>query len=184
MQFAILRIRGDGMKLVIFSDVHGKKTLLERIMRFNPDADNFLSLGDTEMTMDYLLDLDIIGVKGNYPRDPGLGYEHYMTFHGKKFMMTHGHKYKVQRGLKKLVRKAFDENVDVVLYGHTHIAQALYVNDVLLLNPGSVYRPRNHLKPSYCIMNIDKEGTITYEYRDSETNMQVGVEELREQIKH
>lgn len=171
------------MKLVIFSDVHGKKTLLERIMQFNPDADNFLSLGDTELTLDYLLDLDIIGVKGNYPRDPGLGYEHFMTFNGKKFMLTHGHKYKVQKGLKKLFLKAFNDDVDVVLYGHTHIAQATCINNILLLNPGSVYRPRNHLKPSYCIMYVDDKGEITYEYRDSETNMKVEVEELQEQIK-
>lgn len=171
------------MKLVIFSDVHGRKTLLERIMRFNPDADNFLSLGDTEMTLDYLLDLDIIGVKGNYPRDPGLSYEHFMTFHGKKFMLTHGHKYGVQRSLAKLAKKAFKEDVDVVLYGHTHVAQALYCDKVLMLNPGSVYRPRNHLNPSYCIMYITKDGKITYEYRDSETNMVVEVEELRKQFK-
>ena len=171
------------MKLVIISDVHGKKTLLERILRFNPDADNFLSLGDTEMTLDYLLDLDIIGVKGNYPRDPGLGYEHFMTFNGKKFMLTHGHKYGVHKGLKKLAKKAIQENIDVILYGHTHIAHALYCNDTLLLNPGSVYRPRNKQQPSYCIMYVSDKGDITYEFRDSSTNMVLDIEEIRKQLK-
>lgn len=171
------------MKLVIFSDVHGRKTLLERILQFNPDADHFLSLGDSELSMDYLLDLDIIGVKGNYPRDPGLGYEHYMEFHGQKFMLTHGHKFGVRGGLKKLALKAFKEEAKVVLYGHTHVAKATCINHVLFLNPGSVYRPRNKLQPSYCVMNIDKDGLIKYEFRDSATNMVLEVEEFREFIK-
>lgn len=171
------------MKIVVFSDVHGRKMLLERILRFNPDADSFLSLGDSELTLDYLLDLDIIGVKGNYPRDPGLGYDHYMIFNKQKFMLTHGHKYGVQRGLKKLALKAFNEEVNVVLYGHTHIAKATCINRVLFLNPGSVYRTRNELQPSYCIMNIEEDGLIKYEFRDSETNMVLEVDEFREYIK-
>jgi len=171
------------MKLVIFSDVHGRKILLERILRFNPDADNVISLGDSELTLDYLSDLDIISVKGNYPRDPGLAYEHFMTLNGKKFMLTHGHKYSVQRGLKKLANKAMKDGIDVVLYGHTHIAQALYVNDTLLLNPGSVYSSRNNVYPSYCIMYVSDQGKITYEFRESETNMVIEIGEVRQQIK-
>lgn len=171
------------MKLVIFSDVHGQKLLLERILRFNPDADQFLSLGDSELTLDYLLDLDIIGVKGNYPRDPGLGYTHFLEFHGHKFMMTHGHKFGVQRGLKKLAQKAFLEDAKVVLYGHTHIAKATCINHVLFLNPGSLYRTRNKIQPSYCIMHVEKDGLIKYEFRDSETNMVLELDEFREYIK-
>ena len=106
-----------------------------------------------------------------------------MEFHGKKFMLTHGHKYGVQRGLAKLAKRAFSEDVDVVLYGHTHIAKATCINHVLFLNPGSVYRPRNKVQPSYCIMNIEPNGLIKYEFRDSHTNMVLEVEEFREFIK-
>lgn len=181
--FDIIMNRGDYMKLVVFSDVHGNKFLLERIIEFNPDADAFLSLGDSELSQDYLQDLDIIGVKGNYPRDPGIGYEHTMVLKGKKFFLTHGHKYGVHRSMKKLAKKAIQDDIDVVLYGHTHIAQALYCDQILLLNPGSVNRSRNVENPSYCIMHISNDGKITYEFRESETNMEIDIKIIKERLK-
>ncbi|MCK5388336.1 MAG: hypothetical protein KAJ22_03545 [Candidatus Izimaplasma sp.] len=55
------------MKVVVFSDAHGCKIIIERIISFNPDANYFISLGDSELPLDFLMDLDIIAIKGNYP---------------------------------------------------------------------------------------------------------------------
>ena len=63
------------MKIVVFSDAHGNKKAIERILDFNPDATHIISLGDSELRHNYLLDLNIIAVKGNYPLDGGIGYE-------------------------------------------------------------------------------------------------------------
>lgn len=170
------------MKLVLFSDVHGNDFMLERIMLFNPDADHFLSMGDSELTMDYLLDLDIIGVKGNYPRDPGVDYDHILMVNNKKILMTHGHKYGVQRGLNKLIKKAIEEEIDIVLFGHTHVAEVIKYNNIILLNPGSVYRSRGRNYPSYCIMNITDDGIVTFEFRESETNMVIELDEIKNNL--
>ncbi len=157
------------MKLVAFSDAHGNREIVERIISFNPDADYFISLGDSELPLDYLLDLDIIPIKGNYPRDAGFVYERDFEVGGKKIFLTHGHKYGVHRDLRKLLKKAFQTDYDMVLFGHTHIAYQQKVGTVLLINPGSVTRARNQMKPSYVIINI-VDNEIQWTFKESETN--------------
>jgi putative phosphoesterase len=159
------------MKVVVFSDVHGNRDLLERIISFNPDADYFLSLGDSELPLGYLQDLDIIAVKGNYPRDAGFGYDNDIVLNGKKILMTHGHKYGVHKSLKKLLKKGFKDEYDIILYGHTHVPRVDKADNLLLMNPGSVYKPRTTPIGSYLLLFIEKDGTMTYEYRESETNL-------------
>ena len=73
------------MKVVVFSDAHGNKTIVERIMSFNPDADYVVSLGDSELPIDFLMDLDIIAIKGNYPRDGGFAFESILELEDKSF---------------------------------------------------------------------------------------------------
>jgi putative phosphoesterase len=158
------------MKIVVFSDIHGHKELVERIMLFNPDADYFISLGDTELKLNYLLDLDIIPIRGNYPRDPGLSYEHYMEVNGVKIMLVHGHKYRVNRGLQDLYEKAEEKDCDIALYGHTHILAYDKVNGVILANPGSAHRSRNELSPSYLIIDIEKNKQVQFHYHNVSTN--------------
>ena len=162
------------MKLVVFSDAHGYKEIVERIVNFNSDADYFISLGDSELEQDFLLSNDIIMIKGNYPRDPGFVYEREMEVEGLNFFLIHGHKYGVQRSLKKLIKHTINNNYDVVLYGHTHIADVMKVGKALILNPGSCARPRNDVAPSYLVIEII-EGVLTYNYKESFTNSTIEV---------
>jgi len=158
------------MKVIVFSDAHGNKIILERIVSFNPDADYIISLGDSELPLNFLVDLDIIPIKGNYPRDAGLVYESVLKVGNKKLLLVHGHKFKVQKTLTKLLTHAMDLDVDVVLYGHTHIAKVDKVNTITLLNPGSIKNPRSKLAPSYLILEITDE-SFKYTFKEAETNI-------------
>jgi len=158
------------MKVVVFSDVHGNRDILERIISFNPDAEYFISLGDSELPLSYLTDLDIIAIKGNYPRDAGFAYESEMKLNGVKIFITHGHKYGVHKGLKKILHKGFKGEYDLILYGHTHVARVDKADNLKLINPGSVYRPRSKEPASYLILNIEKDGTYEYVFKEAETN--------------
>jgi putative phosphoesterase len=161
------------MKLVVFSDIHGNKMILERILSFNPDSDYFISLGDTEVSHDYLENLDILAVKGNYPRDPGFDYEGELEVEGRRIFFTHGHKYKIRNGIKKLFQKGMSGNYDLVLYGHTHIPEVNVINGVTLVNPGSANAQRIDRNPTYVIIYIEKEKEMKIEYRESHTNLVV-----------
>jgi putative phosphoesterase len=162
------------MKLVIFSDAHGYKEIVQRILDFNSDTDYFISLGDSELQLDFLVDNDIIPIKGNYPRDAGLVYEKDLVIEGKKIFLTHGHKYGVHRGLKKLAKYCISKNCDISLYGHTHIASLVNIGTVTFVNPGSCARSRNELPPTYLIIIIE-EDKVTYTFKESLTNTTIEV---------
>ncbi len=73
-----------------------------------------------------------------------------------KIGLTHGY---VGEGynIKMNAYKAF-KNVDIIIYGHTHRPSIEYYNDVLMINPGSLTRPRTKNKKStIAILNIDNE---------------------------
>ena len=160
------------MKVVVFSDAHGSKIIIERIISFNPNADYFISLGDSELPLDFLMDLDIIPIKGNYPRDAGIAYESVLEIENKKIFITHGHKYGVHRSLMKLLKHSLTNGYDITLYGHTHIAKVDKVNDLILLNPGSIKSPRTKVLPSYLILNITKD-SIDYIFKEAQTNITI-----------
>ena len=162
------------MKLVIFSDAHGYKEIVQRILDFNSDADYFISLGDSELQLDYLVENDIIPIKGNYPRDAGLVYEKDLVIEGKKIFLTHGHKYNVHKGLKKLVKNCISKDCNIALYGHTHIASNVKIGPVIFANPGSCARSRNELPPTYLILII-KEDEVTFTFKESLTNTTIEV---------
>jgi hypothetical protein len=162
------------MKVVVFSDVHGVKMVVDKIVELNPDADYILSLGDSELQEDYLRTHDIICVRGNYPRDPGFLYDSNITIEGKKIFFTHGHKYKVGRSIVKLVKLAINKEYDIVLYGHTHIAALDVENGITFANPGSCAKSRTLLPPTYLIITIEK-GATTFTFKDSFTNQTIEI---------
>lgn len=159
------------MKVVVFSDAHGNKEAIKRILEFNPDAEYIISLGDSELKHNFLQDLDIIAIKGNYPRDGGFVYESILEVEGKRLFLTHGHKYGVSTDMRKLLAKGMETEVDLVLYGHTHIPKFDNVAGVFYINPGSIGSPRSKNASSYLILNIERDKETTYMFRESQTNL-------------
>ncbi len=70
--------------------------------------------------------------------------------------MTHGHRYYVTMGINNLHYHAKDTHVNVVLFGHTHVAMEEYREGILFLNPGSCTQPRDGKRPSFAILDIGK----------------------------
>lgn len=157
------------MKLVVFSDAHGYRELVDKVLDYNPDADYVISLGDSEMEQEYFLQKDIIHVKGNYPRDPGFVYERDLMVGSLKILITHGHKYKVHRTLDKLMKHAISNEYSIALFGHTHVLYQQTIGKSTIINPGSLSNPRSSYPPSYCIITTD-ENTFTVVFKDAWTN--------------
>jgi len=157
------------MKIVVFSDAHGDKQAVESILRNNLMADMIISLGDSELQNSFMQNNDIIAIKGNYPLDAGFIYEKLITVLGKRIFLTHGHKFNVRRGVDKLYYKALETEADIVLYGHTHIPKTDKVHKTLIINPGSISKPRNFENPTYLIIEIN-DGVIDYKFIDLRTH--------------
>ena len=55
-----------------------------------------------------------------------------------------------------------DDNVDVVLHGHTHVPRNERVGGVLFLNPGCVTRPNRGAPPSVAHLEITADGKMQW----------------------
>jgi putative phosphoesterase len=85
---------------------------------------------------------NVIAVRGNVDRGPwsaDLKEWEYLDFHGKTIFIIHD--------LSHLEIDLKAAKVDVVIYGHSHIASKEYKNGVLYLNPGSA-GPRRFALPA------------------------------------
>ncbi len=128
------------MKIIVVSDSHGSYRNLKQIMLLNRNADVVVHCGDSRDELDEIKlefpDKVYHCVKGNCDWEP-LPLTEEFTVEGVKFMACHGHAYHVKYGTGELERAARERGVDVVLYGHTHIASDEYRDGLRLLNPGS-----------------------------------------------
>ena len=149
------------MKLFVISDTHGKvDKALDIIDKFS-DISLVIHLGDMEkdaIEISAHTDKDVISVRGNNEayscKTPE--YRVLETEYG-KILLTHGHRDQVEFDLQRLIYRALESDCKAVFYGHTHIPMYLEVDDIHVLNPGSLSLPQNSQTGSYAIVNISKD---------------------------
>jgi putative phosphoesterase len=124
--------------------------------------DGALHLGDGFFDLDGAVEgLFVMKVAGNgdalHDEPPFKSFE----IAGKNIVMTHGHLYGARAGnVSGLLRLAKETNADICLYGHTHAPLITRQDGVLIMNPGSVSRPRSAPFPSYGVIEIEPDGAV------------------------
>ena len=157
------------MKVLIVSDTHRKDDNLERIIEEEAPFDMLIHLGDAEGSEHAIAtwvneDCDLEIILGNNDFFSCLDKEKELMIGRYKVLLTHGHYYNVSLGVERLEQEARDRRLDIVMYGHTHrpfyeVEKKEGDKDLIVLNPGSLSYPRQDgHKPSFMLMEIDKEG--------------------------
>lgn len=153
------------MRIIVVSDTHEIGAPLLSIIRKNPDADLFLHLGDgwrdVQNARLKFPEIDLRMVRGNgdvVPEIPQIATVH---LEGHRILYTHGSHYGVNYSLENLKALALENQVDIVLFGHTHIRHSSYENGVYFLNPGSASLPRDGKPPSYGWIDLTEAGVVT-----------------------
>lgn len=145
------------MKIIIMSDSHLKNETVLSIIHHYPDADYFIHCGDVGKDIHQSSIPNFYIVKGNndYSDFPK---ELLLTIDNKRYFITHGDRYQVDLGIDALIKKAKEENANVVLYGHTHHPEAKKIDNILVINPGSVTFPCGGqiFVPCFCILENDE----------------------------
>ena len=149
-------------KLLIMSDTHGDTTLAEKVLKMNPDVDIVIHLGDyyrdAEKLQRLYPDVRFEYVYGNCDFMIGnVPMEKLIEIEGQRILLTHGHRYSVKWGIEKLQDKAHNDNIQLLLFGHTHMQQVTYGHGYIILNPGSISEPRGNDEESYAIVIIDNK---------------------------
>lgn len=134
------------MLIGIVSDTHRIKEYIKKACEYTKDCDLVIHLGDNiedaaEIKQYY--GGKIINVRGNCDFTKDVPSERIEIIENKKFFITHGHNYNVKSNMINLKYKALEIGADVVLFGHTHIAQIVEDDGILFINPGSVSMPRD-----------------------------------------
>ena len=154
------------MKILVVSDTHGHTKNLERVLEKVGDIDLFIHCGDLEGGEDYiraLVDVPCYMVAGNNDWFSDLQREMEISVDDYRIWITHGNNYGESMGPERLLEEAAARNVDVVMYGHTHRPLIEYQDNIVIVNPGSLSYPRqNGRKPSYLIMEIDRDHEAHY----------------------
>lgn len=150
------------MKILVISDTHGETDKAIKAIKNNQDIDLIIHLGDyfrdAQKISDIFPGIPIEYIYGNSDfMVSDVPSEKLLQYSGKKIFITHGHRYSVKWDYDKLYRKAEEMKVDVILFGHTHVADMVKKEGYYLVNPGSISSPRDDASESYAIINIDDE---------------------------
>ena len=150
------------MKILVISDTHGDIEKAEEVIRKNKDISLIIHLGD------YFRDAQKLS--GMFPEIPveyiygnsdfiieDTPAEKMLEYKGKRIFITHGHRYSVKWDYDKLYKKAEEMNADLLLFGHTHVADIVEKEAYFVVNPGSISDPRDNSDESYAKIDIDEE---------------------------
>lgn len=154
------------MKILIVSDTHRHNAnFLEVIHRVGP-VDMVVHCGDVEGGENIIADAagcTVHIVQGNNDFWSDIPKEDEFMIGDYKVWLTHGHNYYVYMNYETIKQEARDRGADIVMCGHTHKPVVDISADLTLVNPGSLSYPRQVGKrPSYVIMDIDREGEAHY----------------------
>lgn len=148
------------MRVIVFSDSHGQLAHAVRSLKEAGPVDLIIHAGDfylDGMNLAAETNLPVKVVMGNCDlHDDGL-QELVLELAGHRILLVHGHAFASKHRVGKLVSRASEIGADTVVFGHSHIAGFIREDGVLLFNPGSISRPRDHDRPSYGILEIDED---------------------------
>jgi putative phosphoesterase len=165
------------VRIGVISDTHirsSAKLLPKIIFEVFDGVDMILHAGDI-LIEEVIIELEAIApvyvVAGNndsYEMLDKYGEKKIITVNGKRIGLTHG----TSRG--KTYMNAYAEflkdNVDCVVYGHSHKPHNEVINGILFFNPGSPTSRRFEPRYSLGILQVDSEitGEIIYFDRENE----------------
>jgi len=150
--------------MLVLSDTHGSLSALKTVMNWAKDR---MPPNDTICDAVFLGDgvsdlspaADAAGfygnwnvVRGNNDYEYAIQESAVFDFADYRFLICHGHRYSLYSGHHTLVSAGRSNNADVVMFGHTHVPFFKNESGILLINPGSVGRPRSRIGATFAVI--------------------------------
>lgn len=152
------------MKILVISDTHKKlNTAIKVIEMVKPDrvlhlGDHALDAEDLQSIFDKII-FDYVCGNCDF-NDYDTPKDKIITLMGKRIWLTHGHLYGVKYSTEHIHRLSVERDVDVALFGHSHIPYLGYEGNRIIMNPGSISEPRGGSSPSFGVLEIDSKGAL------------------------
>lgn len=149
------------MVIFVVSDTHMRVDNFLNAIKSLEKPDLVIHLGDNiqdAIKIEKDMNVKTVMLRGNcdyYTKD--CPEEKILNINGKKILATHGHRYDVKYTMSKLLYAAKEKDIDVVLFGHTHVPLITRDDGIVFMNPGSPTFPRLVYKKTFGILNIEEE---------------------------
>lgn len=118
--------------ILILSDSHNQPINLD-LSKY----DSIIHAGDFGISFDMLKNNNVYFVLGNCDFRYDLDSEKQFEIENKKIFLTHGHLYRVKETLNNIYFKAKSLNIDICIFGHTHIQTYFKEDNITFINPGA-----------------------------------------------
>jgi uncharacterized protein len=169
------------MRILAVSDSHHDISALSPALRkFAGEVDLIAHMGDGVGDLEIAARRDGIrlprveGVRGNGDHDPALWPRRLIGSSARPILLLHGHLDGANESLGKIIAAAEDSGARLVLFGHTHKAISELHRGILVLNPGSISRPRGRDRPTFAVIDAPEEGDKGYDVRFYEVGTGIG----------
>lgn len=139
-------------KIIVISDSHSNKKAIDKIFT-ELEFDYLIHLGDgIDDLGTYIYDDRVKLVRGNCDFFSNEKIESFLMVEKVLLFFTHGHEYGVKYTTSQILKRVLGTDVNLILYGHTHINKTETINGITLHNPGALSKSN-----SYSIITIDNE---------------------------
>ena len=164
------------MKIVVISDTHlpkMKKRLPIILLEQLKDTDLIIHAADWRTIDVYKERQSYARVEGEYGNVDGqeilglLPFKNMVEVCGFIVGITHGHG-KGKTTEKRAISAFDDENVDCIIFGHSHIPVNRYEGEILIFNPGSPTDKRRQKHYSFGVITISDKIAAELIYFDEE----------------
>lgn len=147
------------MKLLVMSDSHGDRAVVEEIAsHYKGQVDAIFHNGDSELEAYDNIWQGIHVVGGNCDLDAAYPDHKVVEVKGLHISQTHGHLFGINFSWQRLDYWAQETNADLCLYGHLHVPAAEKRGKTLFVNPGSVRQPRGLIQEKlYALITVTED---------------------------
>lgn len=147
------------MFILLFSDTHGNTFDLKKVISNYEKVDLVIHLGDcvkdVQKVRGEFTKIPFECVAGNNDWASSEVDEKVIELGGKRILITHGHTYGVKSSVLKLVEKGKALGVDAIFFGHTHLTDEQFIENIHMINPGSLGRPSVYQGPTFCEITLE-----------------------------
>lgn len=144
-------------RIAVVSDSHGAIENLSLFLDRLKNVDALWHLGDhadDALAISTRLNCGYVAVRGNCDPFSDAPLTYTVDWHQKRILLLHGH---TVMGKLALLYAAKQANADAVFFGHSHVPSIETEDGVLLLNPGSLSRPRTAKGPSVALLTLEDD---------------------------
>jgi putative phosphoesterase len=160
---------GGVFSILVISDSHGDITALSAVLAWakDKDLDTAVFLGDGAGDLAFasartVFSLPWHTVRGNGDYDFSIPESIVMEVPpSQKIFLSHGNRLRVRDGKRVIADAARSTGATAALFGHTHIPYCATVDNIFLLNPGSIGRPRSDSGPTFAVLECPESDPFT-----------------------